>query len=119
MLRIALFSLVSLLGNSVLATESFSFHHENVIGTSLEIKVNANLQATAKEAEKQVLAEIERLGAVYSTYDAKSEMRHWMDGESSEMNTSKELIELFRKCEEQWRASGGVFDPRVGPAIEL
>ncbi len=117
--RIALALLVLLACNTASSAERFSFHHENVLGTSLEMKVNASSEAIAKESEKQVLAEIDRLALVYSTYDAKSELRQWMDGENTEMKASKELIGLFRLSEEQWTASQGAFDPRVGQAIEL
>ena len=105
--------------NTVFSDERISFHHENVLGTSLEMKVNATSEQIAKEAEKQVLAEIDRLALVYSTYDATSEMRQWMDSENTERSASKELIGLFRLCEEQWTASQGAFDPRVGQVIEL
>jgi thiamine biosynthesis lipoprotein ApbE len=117
--RIALAMLLLLACNIAYSAERLGFHHENVLGTSLELKVNASSEAIAKEAEKQVLAEIDRLALVYSTYDAKSELRQWMDGENSDMSASKELIGLFRLCEEQWTASQGAFDPRVGQVIEL
>ena len=117
--RLALVLLLLLYCNTVFSTERIAFHHENVLGTSLQMKVNATSKAIAKEAEKQVMTEIYRLALVYSTYDAKSEMRQWMDGENSDMSASKDLIGLFRMCEEQWTASQGAFDPRVGHVIEL
>ncbi len=120
MLRLEfLLSLLFFACSSGSAAERVSFHHENVLGTSLEIKFSARTKAAAKEAETLVLAEIDRLALIYSTYDPKSEMRRWMDGESNETIASKELIELFRMCEEQWTATQGAFDPRVGHAIEL
>ncbi len=119
MLQTTLFSMLAIfLGHSFVA-ERFSFHHENILGTSLEIKVSASSQAVAKEAETQILAEIDRLASVYSTYDPKSELRRWMENENENAIVSKEVIELFRMCEESWTESQGAFDPRVGLAIEL
>ena len=119
MLRIALLSLFAFAAEQCLAGERVSFHHENVLGTSLEIKVNASSQTVAKQAEVQVLAEIDRLALIFSTWDPKSEMRRWMDQESGDAKVSKEMIELFRLCEDRWTVTDGAFDPRVGHAIEL
>ncbi len=91
----------------------------STLGTSLEIKFHATTQAVEKQAETLVLAEIDRLASIFSTYDPKGEMRRWMDGESDDSSASTELIELFRMCEEQWTTTQGAFDPRVGHAIEL
>jgi FAD:protein FMN transferase len=119
MLRTAFLSLLASFCGTVLSAETFTFHHENVLGTSLEIKFNAKSKDAAVAGEKCVLSEIDRLALIYSTYDGKSEMRKWMDDESTGKETSKELLELFRMCEEQWTISEGAFDPRVGPMIEV
>jgi thiamine biosynthesis lipoprotein len=54
--------------------ETFQFHHENVLGTSMEMTVNAASEHEATMAEAAALAEIDRLAKVLSTYDPASEI---------------------------------------------
>ena len=62
-----------------LGAEDFAFYHENVMGTSLELRVIARDPEAAAWAEGQVLAEIDRLSRIFSSYDATSEFRRWQD----------------------------------------
>ena len=43
------------------AAEEYAFYHENVMGTSLELRVHAGSREAAQEAEDRVLREIDRL----------------------------------------------------------
>ena len=52
----------------------FSFRHDHVIGTSLDLWVVAADSSQAEAAERAVLDEIERLRLVFSTYDPQSEL---------------------------------------------
>ena len=93
--------------------EDFAFFHENVMGTSLELRVRAVDAAAAARAESRVLGEIDRLSAIFSGYDANSEFRRWQDGDRRPRVVSKELFAVLQ-ASDQWRArSGGAFDPRV------
>ena len=51
--------------------------HENVMGTSLELRVRADDAEAADRAEGRVLAEIDRLSPIFSGYDPASEFRRW------------------------------------------
>ena len=48
----------------------YSFHHEDVLGTSLQLIVCTPETAGAERTERIVLAEIERLRRILSTHDA-------------------------------------------------
>ncbi len=64
--------------------------YENVLGTSMELVVRAVHPLAARECEVRVLAEIERLRGILSTYDAASEISRVMAGspvESPELST--------------------------------
>src|SRR5439155_1547178 len=52
----------------------YTFHHDHVIGTSLDLCVAAPDEAAAVAAEQAVLDEVERLRGVLSTYDPASEL---------------------------------------------
>jgi thiamine biosynthesis lipoprotein ApbE len=95
------------------AAEDFAFFHENVMGTSLELRVLAADAETAQIAETRVLEEIDRLALVFSGYDPSSEFSRWQALPRRPLHLSSELFELLEACD-RWRVrSGGAFDPRV------
>src|SRR5579863_3876655 len=52
----------------------FQFHHENVLGTSMELIVNTASDREAASAEAAALTEIDRLAKILSTYLPESEI---------------------------------------------
>ena len=54
--------------------ETFTFQREHVLGTSLEVRVEADSTAAAEAAEQRVVAEIERLSKSISSYDPSSDL---------------------------------------------
>jgi FAD:protein FMN transferase len=95
------------------AADDFAFFHENVMGTSLELRVRADGPEAARWAEDRVLREIDRLAGIFSGYDASSEFSRWQSGARVPTKVSPELFEVLR-ASDHWRtASGGAFDPRV------
>jgi FAD:protein FMN transferase len=96
-----------------LGAEDFAFYHENVMGTSLELRVIARGPEAAAWAEGRVLAEIDRLSRIFSSYDATSEFRLWQATRDQPVKLSDELFEILLACD-HWRdQSGGAFDVRV------
>lgn len=102
-----------------LPAEEFVFHHENVMGTSLELRVTADDAEAARWAEDRALREIDRLSAIFSGYDPSSEFSRWQAGPKVAATLSPELFEVLAAAE-HWRTlSGGAFDPRVQVLTEL
>ncbi len=94
--------------------EKFDFHHENVLGTSFHLQVDANSQLAANIAETEALAEIDRLAAILSSYDSRSELSKFLSlPVGSSMVMSSELFEVLNLCEQWTTASGGAFNPAV------
>ena len=58
----------------------FAFFHENVMGTSLELRVQAVDGACARRAEELVLQRIDRLSRIFSGFDPASEFSRWQTG---------------------------------------
>lgn len=95
------------------AADDFTFYHENVLGTSLELRVLADDTQAARTAEGRVLREIDRLSAIYSSYDEASEFSRWQTTTKGPVPVSPELFAILRACD-HWRdRSGGAFDPRI------
>jgi thiamine biosynthesis lipoprotein ApbE len=91
----------------------FVFHHEHVMGTSLELHVRAAGIASAQEAEARALAEIDRLAAILSGYDQTSEFCRWQSTDHAPARISPELWEVLLAADRWAKRSGGAFDPRV------
>ena len=69
-------TLVHAIASQGTASDDFSFYHENVLGTSLELFVRADSREAARRAESCILTEIDRLSAIFSGYDPASEFAH-------------------------------------------
>lgn len=88
----------------------FAFQHENVLGTSLELKIAAADQATARAGEAAALAEIDRQAKILSAYDAESEFSRWTRTSGQAVRVSPELFEVLSLFD-QWRErTGGALD---------
>ncbi|AMV38794.1 DUF2271 domain-containing protein [Planctomyces sp. SH-PL62] len=93
--------------------EDYSFAHDDVMGTSLELSVRADDAGAARRAEARTLREIDRLAALLSNHDPSSEFRRWQAGARGPRAASPELIELLAASDAWRERSGGAFDPRV------
>ncbi len=93
--------------------ENFSYHHENVLGTSLEIQLEAKNSEVANRAEARILAEIDRLNAIFSSYNADSEFSRWQRNVGQSPAISPELYDVIRQCERWTEVSHGAFNPAV------
>jgi len=101
----ALFSLVicsSMVAPSSKTTQIYVSNYENVLGTSLEIKVSAPSPEKATLAENAAMNEIDRLNKILSGYDASSEFRQWAVGAKQPVKVSPELYEVLSLFD-KWR----------------
>ncbi|SIN92594.1 Thiamine biosynthesis lipoprotein ApbE [Singulisphaera sp. GP187] len=99
--------------------EEFTFYHENVLGTSLELRTKADTAEAASWAEERVLREIDRLSAIFSGYDPNSEFSRWQATANVAIKVSPELFAVLQACDEWAARTGGAFDPRVEALTQL
>ncbi|MFT4249696.1 MAG: DUF2271 domain-containing protein [Pseudomonas sp.] len=110
--RFGLLLALNLSGLSAHAAEIVRFQRENVLGTSLEMSVEAG-PATARAALDAVLAETRRLDAVLSTWHEDSELARF-NAATGPQSVSSDLRAVLGLCE-QWRAqTDGLFSCRLG-----
>ena len=88
--------LIGLTCRGAAAAETFVFHHEDVMGTSMELRLVADSEALARRAEDRALREIDRLSAIFSSYDPGSEFSRWMAGPRTPVRIAPELFEVLR-----------------------
>ena len=93
----------------------FARGHEHVLGTSLDVIVEAAHPAEAAACEARLLGEIERLRKIFSTYDPASEISRVMAGAPVE---SAELAELFAAYETWAARTDGLVAANLGGVID-
>ena len=86
--------LLALAGAPVMtpATRTHMRQFENVLGTSMELRLDS---LTPDRAEAAALAEIDRLAAILSSYDAGSEFSRWTRTQGTAVRVSPELLEVL------------------------
>jgi len=89
---------------------SYLFQYDNVLGTSMELKVFTASRSASARAEAAVLQEISRLSNILSGYDASSEFSRWLHTLGTPERVSPELYEVLALFD-QWRAkTNGALD---------
>ncbi len=119
-------ALCLLLGGSILpaAPADFSatthvFHYENVLGTSLDLKIQARSDAEADRAASAALAEFDRENKILSAWTPDSEFSRWVKTHGTAEKVSPELFQVLALFD-QWRAkTGGALDASAETAVEV
>jgi thiamine biosynthesis lipoprotein ApbE len=95
----------------------FNFAYDNVLGTSLDLKVAAPSLAQAQKAESAVLREIDREAKILSSWDRDSEFSRWTRTQGQAVPVSDELFQVLGLYD-QWRArTHGALDASAGAVI--
>jgi len=90
--------------------------YDHVLGTSLDMVLEAGDAGLASNAENAVLDEIARLNAILSTYESGSEIRQVMSGAPVRSPELAEVLALYSK----WTAATrGLIDINMGGVIAL
>lgn len=102
------------------AGREFKFHEREVLGTALDLIVVATQQRDADAAHAAVLAEVERLRGVLSSYDAKSDLgRLNAAAVGSAVPVADELIDVLKQYDVITARSGGAYRGNLGALIDL
>ncbi len=96
--------------------ELHHFQHQQVLGTSLDIRIAAPLPQ-AKLAEQAVLASIQKQENIFSSYNTESELSRLNRGDLLQ-SPSAALLEIIKLCE-HWREQlPKAFSCRMGDVID-
>ncbi len=91
--------------------DTYAFHYDNVMGTSLDITVRATSEAAAHAAEAAVLRQIDHDAHILSSYDSQSEFSRWFRTRGEAVPVSPELATVLQDFD-TWRVrTGGALDP--------
>ncbi len=91
-------------------TSTYVRDYENVLGTSMQLKIRASSDAVSARAEAAVLAEIDRESKILSGYDPASEFSQWFKTTGEARAVSPELFDVLHRFD-LWRArTNGALD---------
>jgi thiamine biosynthesis lipoprotein ApbE len=97
----------------------YTRHYENVLGTSLEIKLRAPDDAAAGRAEAAALAEIDRENAILSAWQPTSEFSRWSKTRNTPVKVSPELLDVLSLFDAWRRQTGGALDASAETAVRV
>ena len=101
------------------SADQFNFHHEGVLGTSLDLSIESDSIITAGNAEAYALKEIERLSEIFSSYSDSSELSQWLQTQNEPVVVSKELSAVFEMMDRWQEVSDGAFSPAIAELAGL
>lgn len=99
-------------------SSEFPFFYENVLGTSLELRIVTDSRSVAEAAEETALSEFDRLEQVFSQFKPDSEFRRWQDNSGVFTPISPELWAVLLECDVWRERSGGAFHPATQSLLE-
>jgi thiamine biosynthesis lipoprotein ApbE len=94
-------------------------HYENVLGTSLELKLQTPTDAVAQRAEAATLAEIDRENALLSAWQSNSEFSRWTRTHNTPVKVSPELLDVLSLFESWCQQTHGALDASAETAVRL
>ena len=103
---------------AVEASRTYGFHHDHVLGTSLDLLITIDSPKAAEAVESSVLKTIERLRAVLSHYDPNSQISRLNRAHGS-LQVSEALIDVLDAARKWRQVTGGAFSVQVDPLVRL
>jgi thiamine biosynthesis lipoprotein len=101
------------------AMRMWTFHHENVLGTSLQVTVRAANQAQAIAAEAAALAIFDHQNETLSAWKADSEFSRWSRTRFEPVPVSDDLFAVLAAFDTWRQRTNGALDPSVEAATRL
>jgi thiamine biosynthesis lipoprotein ApbE len=101
------------------AAGTWGFSHENVLGTSLDVEIQAPSRSVAAKAEKAALTAFDHQSRILSAWDKDSEFSRWEKTRGVAVKVSPELMETLARFD-AWRGqTHGVLDASSETAARL
>jgi thiamine biosynthesis lipoprotein ApbE len=97
----------------------FVSSYENILGTSLDLKIFAPSQAAADRTETALLDEIDRQARILSAWDRNSEFTSWFATSRAPIAVSPELFQVLSLFD-RWRVeTNGALDAASEAVVQL
>lgn len=96
-----------------------TFRYENVLGTSLELKVLTSSDSAAEKAENAALREIDREAKILSAYDPESEFSRWVRTAGTPVKISPELFDVLNQFDLWRERTNGALDASAETIVRV
>ena len=108
-------------GGSSIATHRrlFVFNYEHVLGTSLELRIDASNSAAANRADAAARREVERETRTLSAWDSASEFSAWAATLGQPVRVSRELFETLSLFDKWRELTGGALDASAETVVRV
>ncbi len=100
---------------AVVTAAERAFHYDHICGTSLDVWFTADRDT---DAEARVLAEVDRLTAVFSLYDPDSELSR-LNRSFGTVAVSADLLAVLAHYQEWQTRTAGACNPRVSVFVNM
>ena len=90
--------------------ETYTFHYDNVLGTSLDVTLRAASEQAARSADAAIRRQIDRDARILSSYDPASEFSTWFRSQNVPTHVSPELFTILSLFDEWRDRTGGGLD---------
>jgi FAD:protein FMN transferase len=100
-------------------THAWTFHHENVLGTSMEVTVRASDRLSAHRAEAALLAVMDSRTSVLSAWNSQSELSRWAATRGTAEKISPELMRVLLAFDEWRDRTNGALDASAESAARV
>src|SRR5271169_376258 len=97
------------------SSTEYRFHHDHVMGTSLDLAIAAS-ESDAQAAHSAIFDEITRLSKVLSTYDRDSEISRF-NARGCTGDCSPDLSQVLSAYEHWHERTSGAIDARIGGMV--
>src|SRR5580700_3367189 len=97
----------------------FVFNYENVLGTSLELKIDARSLAVAEGGDAAARHEIERQAKILSAWDSGSEFSRWFATSGEPVRVSPELFETLELFDQWKERTHGALDASAETVVRV
>ena len=97
----------------------YTRQYENVLGTSLEMKLRAPDLTTEQRAEAAALAEIDRENNILSAWQPTSEFSLWLKTHETPVRVSPELLDVLSLFDGWRQQTGGALDASAETAVRV
>jgi thiamine biosynthesis lipoprotein ApbE len=94
------------------------YHFENVLGTSLDMKLRAASDGDAERAQAAALKEFDRENRILSGWTADSEFSRWAKTRGTAQHVSPELFEVLALFDAWREKTDGALDASAEAAVE-
>jgi thiamine biosynthesis lipoprotein len=98
---------------------AWTFYHEHVLGTSMEVTLRAASRGEAERAEAALLASIDRHDTILSAWKSDSELSRWLGTRGEATQVSPELLEVLGLFDHWRERTGGALDASAESAVRL